>query len=458
MPFHLPAFLLLCIVTLALYWWLPVRYQRSVLLVSSLTFYYYAGITDTVLLLFCVIVNHVLSIPIASQTTKRRAWMLAAVAFNLSALALFKYQSFCAANINFVFNTDLPTRKTTLPLGISFYLFQLISYQVDLYRGQVEREPRFWRLLLYVLFFPHHQAGPIMRPAVFLPQFREDKAFNGAVMRTAGLWIVTGLFKKMAADAIAVRVDNLFDLASTGTLPSAQSLLAAVGFGFQVYGDFSGYSDIAVGLGLLFGYRLDTNFNAPYVASSPSEFWRRWHITLSSWLRDYLYIGALGGNRASSVRTQINLMLTMLIGGLWHGASWMFVLWGGLHGAFLIVQRVVPGLFRGTRGVVITFGLVTAAWIFFRATSPAQAQNIFLGIAGRGTITSSPLQWAKLVALSGGLVLLYFSEGRIRARRESAASLWLRIPVPLRGAILALAVAVLLVFTSQETTFIYFRF
>jgi len=458
MPFHSAAFLLLLLPSVALYWLLPARYQHLVLSAASLAFYYYAGLVDTALLLCSVGVNHVLSSFIdRHEKPARLRWLWVSVVVNLGVLGFFKYRGFIVGNINALTGAHLAIPRDEIPLGISFYIFQLIAYQVDLYRREVQREPRFWRTLLYILFFPHHQAGPIMRPAKFLPQFYGEKVWSSAAARSGCFWILSGLAKKVASDAMASRVDEHFSRAAAGAISTADAWKAALEFGFQIYGDFSGYSEIAIGLGMFFGYSLDLNFRQPYVAVDPSDFWRRWHITLSQWLRDYLYI-SLGGNRGGPVRTYVNLFLTMLLGGLWHGASWMFVLWGTIHGLILIFHRRFPGVFSfKPLGFLLTFVAVHAAWVPFRATTTDQALRMLrvmfipsIGPQGVGALL-------KVAALGGGLAALYLAEDWLRSQ-DRIAGFWGKLPAPVRGLALAVGLALIASNISSSSSFIYFRF
>lgn len=465
MPFHHPAFFVLFLTTLAVYWLAPPRFQHVILLISSLSFYYYAGIVDSILLLASVGVNYPIAMLMAkSDGSRRRGFVTFAVVLNLGILGYWKYRGFVVENVAQLFPSlnlriDRAAIDRDLPLGISFYLFQLIAYQVDLYRREIEPEKKFWRLLLYVLFFPHHQAGPIMRPAKFLPQFYGEKTWSRTAMESGAWLLLIGLAKKCGADAMAPVVDDFFGRAARGAVPAWQAWRAALAFGFQIYGDFSGYSDIAVGIALMLGYQLDVNFKQPYVSADPSEFWRRWHITLSQWLRDYLYI-SLGGNRHGELRTYVNLLITMVLGGLWHGASWMFILWGAIHGVFLVAHRAWPRLLAyRPLGVVITFIVVTAAWVPFRATSMTQTGRIlgamfFIGRGPGDTLAA----WGVQLAWTALVLSIYAVEYLGRSRADRVNAWWSRTPSPARGFLLATAVAAVVLTLSSSSTYVYFRF
>jgi alginate O-acetyltransferase complex protein AlgI len=456
MPFHSPEFAILALATLLVYYFGKERYQHLVLLCSSLSFYYYAGITDTLLLLVVVAANYAGSLLIASQR-RNRALLALLIVGNLSVLGYFKYRAMFLGWFAAVQGDPVNIAPFVIPLGISFYVFQMIAYQVDLSRGQVECERSFPRLLLYILFFPHHQAGPIMRPAKFLPQFHGEKTWDFSQIARGGRWILWGLCKKVAADQIGMLSDQGFadPAALSGAAGAWKTMLA---YTAQIYGDFSGYSDIAIGLGYLFGYDLDRNFNQPYLSSDPSELWRRWHITLSAWLRDYLYI-PLGGNRKGEARTELNLMLTMLLGGLWHGAAITFVLWGGIHGFLLVVQRRLPVLFRQRQlGWTITFIATVLAWVPFRAPSWAVTSAIlrkgFL-LEGGGN------DWSIVLLIGGGLLGAHFFEDRILSsqdRRKRALTTWTRLPAIFRGLLLGAIVSSVILTLVDRTTYIYFRF
>jgi alginate O-acetyltransferase complex protein AlgI len=456
MPFHSSAFMLLCVLTFGIYYLGGARWQHFVLLASSLVFYYYAGLVDTFVLFGTVAANHYLARPIEKRS---RPILIATITANLGVLAYFKYRAMLVLWANEVLGTSAAPPSLIIPLGISFYIFQLIAYQVDLYRGQLQREPSFWRTMLYILFFPHHQAGPIMRPAKFLPQFYGQKLFHAEMIAAGGLWILWGLTKKIAADNLARGVDAGFaDWARVSDAAAAWSL--ALRYSIQIYGDFSGYSDIAVGLGYLFGYRLDRNFDQPYLATNPSIFWNRWHITLSLWLRDYLYI-PLGGNRGGKLRTYANLMLTMVLGGLWHGASIMFILWGALHGLLLMLHKRFPKLFEiAPIGWAITFGFTVVAWVPFRATTWESAKHLlaamfgFFGLGGVKTML-------EVVALIILILVTQLAEDRLlhnREAREAWLDRWLRVPALARGFTLGCAVLIVVAFLVDHTTYIYFRF
>ncbi len=454
MPFNSPGFLLLLSVTIPLYYLVRgERWQHTVLFASSFAFYWFAGVRDLVLLLATVGVNFLLTI-----VTDRgsRARVAGAVVMNLAVLAYFKYAGFLGRML--APEHDWRGFEHSIPLGISFYIFQLIAYQVDLFRGHVTREGSFGRLLLYVLFFPHHQAGPIMRPAVFLPQFRGTKALDLDAVGAGCRWTLYGLMQKVIADRIGEHVDVLF---ASDPASAVEAWAATLGFGVQIYGDFAGYSNIAVGVALMLGYRLDRNFNQPYLACDPSVFWQRWHITLSQWLRDYLYI-PLGGNRKGAVRTYLNLLITMTLGGLWHGASWNFVLWGAMHGVLLCAFRLFPlqNTSRLAGWILCQLG-VFLCWVPFRAPDFQASKTIFLAMAGVGVGPGALSQWQLLLAGAVLFIGLHRLEDLVTGtpeRLERARAGWECVPSFVRGGVGGMVALLCLVLLRDGTTFIYFRF
>jgi D-alanyl-lipoteichoic acid acyltransferase DltB (MBOAT superfamily) len=326
------------------------------------------------------------------DVTKKKILLIISLAGNLGLLGFFKYADFAILQFNFLgeyFNlaNEIPFLNLALPIGISFYTFQTISYTVDIYRGKLKPSESFREFALFVAFFPQLVAGPIVRAADFLPQLREKLEVGGGNLKQIiihnsnlklGITIMAfGFFKKMFfADNIAPFVDEIFSYPIG--LDSFSIILGTIAFGIQIYGDFSGYSDIAIGAALILGFKLPINFNKPYFATSPADFWRRWHISLSTWLRDYLYI-PLGGSKKSNGQTYLNLAVVMFLGGLWHGASWNFVIWGVLHGVYLAIHRIISNkfprlannsLFKTKIGtifsILVTQYFVFLAWIPFR--------------------------------------------------------------------------------------------
>jgi alginate O-acetyltransferase complex protein AlgI len=383
-------------VVFALFWLARTRNQRYALLaVSGYVFYGYWDWRFCFLLLFSSLVSFTAGLMIQRSMAAgaRRAWMVASVAVDLAILGFFKYYNFFAGNLHAVFpGVAPPLLDIVLPIGISFYTFHTISYIVDVACGRIKATDNLFEYLAYVSLFSQLVAGPIVR----FREIEEDlERIDGPpredhMARGLGFFVV-GLIKKViVADSVAGYIDPM--LASPAGLSVAGAWAAALGYTFQLYYDFSGYSDMAVGLGYLFGLRIPQNFNAPYRALGISDFWRRWHISLSSWLRDYLYI-PLGGNRRGPTRTYVNLMVTMVLGGLWHGANWTFVLWGAFHGLLLALERPLkPWLARlpalGYRW--LTFLLVVVSWVLFRSDSVAMATDWLGKMVGINAGTDGP--------------------------------------------------------------------
>jgi alginate O-acetyltransferase complex protein AlgI len=322
----------------------------------------------------------------SGDAVRKRRWLLASLCVNLSVLGFFKYFGFFADSAQVVLqklgvHADLPTLHVILPVGISFYTFQSLSYSIDIYRGEMQPARSLLDFAAFIAFFPQLVAGPIERAKHMLPQFGSPRSVSETQIHE-GIWLILfGYVRKVVvADTAAHFANPMFDAPAKCT--SLELMCGLLLFSLQIYGDFAGYSDIARGTAKLFGFELMRNFDHPYFSRNVTEFWRRWHISLSTWLRDYLYI-PLGGNRGGELRTYRNLMATMLLGGLWHGASWNFVIWGGLHGLYLCVHRALrgplanppraitalPAGLRSLLGGAITLGLVAFAWLFFRSTS-----------------------------------------------------------------------------------------
>ena len=362
-------------------------------LAASLVFYGWWNPPYLILLLISIGGNYGAGL-ILMQRPSRLALALI-VAFNLGLIAYFKYAGFLAGIANDIIGSGISAGDIALPLAISFFTFQQIAFQVDVYQGKV-KDRNFVNYCLFVSFFPQLIAGPIVHHREVVPQYRGDHAFRPAF---SDVWVgvvifVIGLYKKVVfADGIAVYADSIFGAAGGG-LGLVDAWAGTLAYTFQIYFDFSGYSDMAIGLARMFGIKLPLNFHSPYKATSIIDFWQRWHMTLSRFLRDYLYF-PLGGNRKGPGRRYVNVMVTMLLGGLWHGAAWTFVFWGGLHGAFIVVNhgwravkrrfdldQAPPTAWRRTASRLLTFLAVVVAWTFFRAESFSDAIAVLSGMAG----------------------------------------------------------------------------
>lgn len=447
------------------------RVHKLFLLVASYLFYGFWDWSYVPLLAGISLVSGIAAQRIqASETQKmRKTWLTAGIVVCLSTLAYFKYTSFFFTTV-----LDLWARMARppliripsplLPLGVSFFVFHAISLMMDAYRRKLKQRVRMLDALLYVAFFPQLIAGPILRASSFLPQLSVPRNPKAIRANRALLLIVAGLFKKVViSNLLATRlVEQVF--AAPQAFGRADVLLAIYGYAAQIYCDFSGYTDIAIGCAMLLGYRFPRNFNAPYTAANPQEFWRRWHISLSTWLRDYLYI-PLGGSRGAAWRTCVNLMITMLLGGLWHGAAWTFVVWGALHGSYLVAHRMWSSIawpplerMRATAAWrwasrLLLFHAVCLGWVFFRAPSFAIAFTVLhrLAVPGAATLMSAPVILALLLGLAG-----QYQPLRWRKVLEHELGCW---PAMARGAAFAGAVFVIeLLGPSGVAPFIYFRF
>lgn len=369
---------------------------------------------------------------------------------------------------DFGMNASISTLNIILPVGISFYTFQTLSYTIDIYRKKLQPEKNFMVFATYVSFFPQLVAGPIVRAIDLLPQFKSVRKISSRQINTGILLIALGFFKKIViADSLAPLIDDAF--INPYNYTSLNMLLVVIFYAFQIYCDFSGYSDIAIGLGRLLGYEFPENFNLPYFAKNFSDLWKRWHISLSSWLKDYLYI-SLGGNRNGYYKTQRNLMLTMTLGGLWHGANWTFIIWGVLHGTYLIMQRVmdpatskikklVPKPAYLITSIIVTFIFVNFAWIFFRSQNIEQAFAVINKINAFDNWSLSALKpkfqvskaiFLILVLFAGELLYYNFSEKIKSVLKENLGA---RITL-----VVFIAIMILLFGNFSSNNFIYFQF
>jgi D-alanyl-lipoteichoic acid acyltransferase DltB (MBOAT superfamily) len=380
------------------------------------------------------------------------------VVLNLAVLALFKYADFLRGSVFGLLDQPWHRWDLILPLGISFFVFQKISYLIDLRRGD-RHIYGFLDFCMFVIFFPQLIAGPLVRHNEIISQFAANpkRPEMWENLSRGFMLFLIGVTKKTAlADTLALLADPLFHAASAGPLSAAQAWAAAAGYTLQIYFDFSGYSDMAIGLGLMFGLRLPFNFNAPYRALSVRDFWRRWHMTLSRFLRDYLYI-PLGGNRGSAARQAFNVVATMLLGGLWHGANWTFVAWGGLHGVALAVNHIWAG--HGVRlpspvAWLLTMLFVMAGWVLFRAPDFTIAGQLLASMAGLHGVGTLSLDREYVVALAGGALLATLgpvSQDAVLQRLRPA--LWIALPAGVLQAWL-----LLLIGGRLPNVFIYFQF
>ncbi len=454
------------------------------LVFASLLFYGWWDPRYIPLLLGSIIFNYLVGQRIARAGSQlfRRALLTLGVIGNLALLGVFKYTDLFIGTYNSLTGTDIQLVKIVLPLGISFFTFTQIAFLVDVFQRQV-REYNPMHYALFVTYFPHLIAGPILHHKQMMPQFASGRTYRPKWENVAaglGIFII-GLSKKvLLADNLSSHVQLVFDGARDGVQPLFLTAWSAVlAYCLQLYFDFSGYSDMAIGISLLFGIRLPVNFNSPYRAANIIDFWRRWHITLSEFLKNYLYI-PMGGNRRGKVRRYVNLMATMLLGGLWHGANWTFVVWGGLHGVFLVINHMwqalkervywrvaMPSCLGRVAGVLVTFLAVTVAWVFFRSGSFAAAllilKGMTTGVSLNGQVTRR-VAWL----LGIGFLIVWFSPStqQLFARfkpaiaSESTSSVpapWLRLGV-WTGAMAAGLLLLCVMSLGGHSEFLYFQF
>jgi alginate O-acetyltransferase complex protein AlgI len=502
MLFSSPEYIFLFLPLVALGYFLLNRYRlvmtgKAWLVLASLFFYGYWEAVYLILILSSILINYSLGTalhrtrPKPHETTKkhhhptRRSILIGGIAFNLGLLGYFKYADFFIANINAWSGTSLPLLNLLLPLAISFFTFQQIAYLVDCYQ-QDTQEYDFLNYCLFVTFFPQLIAGPIVHHREMMPQFMRlrNKLANWKNILLGSLIFAMGLFKKIViADTFAGWADAGF--ANPADLSFIQAWGASLSYTFQLYYDFSGYSDMAIGAALIFNIRLPINFNSPYKALSIQDFWRRWHITLSRWLRDYVYI-PLGGNRHGNWRTHINLLLTFLLGGLWHGAGWTFILWGALHGSALIIHRLWQAL--GLRlwrwaAWALTFLFINMTWVFFRAEDVDKALTMLRRMADIQdlrlsfqfldllaalhvplyhwfTPMATPPQVFEIALIAALLALLAVTLSRNTMHYLDD---WLHdrprlYPIHLLGYGLMMALALLMLFVGSSQVFLYYNF
>ncbi|MEA3176737.1 MAG: alginate O-acetyltransferase complex protein AlgI [Gammaproteobacteria bacterium] len=421
---------------------LPWRVKKINLLLASYLFYAAWSPPFVILLWISTAVDWKVAAWIsASHDPGRRKLILAlSLVANLGFLGYFKYGTFLMDNFALaarVVGIDYvpPKWDIVLPVGISFYTFQSIAYSLDVYLGRAQPTRRFLDFALFVTFFPHLVAGPIVRPTLLIPQFEQPRRASREQLIWGLALMTLGLFEKVVlADGFLAPVVDAVQKAPRN-LDSLDAWTGAVAFSGQIFFDFAGYSTTAIGAALALGFALNDNFNFPYAAVGFSDFWRRWHISLSTWLRDYLYV-PLGGNRHGELRTYINLMITMLLGGLWHGASWTFVAWGGLHGAYLAIERWLRSCRvatsassrTSTLGMLGTFLVVTVTWVFFRAHTFADAAGMLRSMAGVTVATHKALYWNDIVAVGVIAGVMLATHWRLRSTRlesvVSAAPTW----------------------------------
>lgn len=473
MFFHTPEFIFLLSILLVIYYVVP-RWRLGVLAAADLAFYAIAGLGPSVLFILITICNYLIGLQLNGSRKKAFIWI--GIILNVANLLFFKYSLFFLTSLEKVLNIPLiPSmpiiNNLILPIGISFYTFQFIAYLVDVYKEIIApcKNPIvFW---VFTSFFPHVISGPIMRGGELIPQVEHLNKIRLASNFRLGLaYLSMGLFKKiLIADYIAIYANDFF--ARSASLGTVDTWIAAYLYTFQLYFDFSAYSEMAVGIGYLFGIKLNLNFRTPYISANASEFWKRWHITLSTWIRDYLYI-PMGGSRKGDLRKYLNLFLAMAISGLWHGAAWTFVIWGMYHGLLLIGHNIykkgktrmgMHWLFNSSIykavAIFVFFHLTCIGWVFFRSSSIQQALHMIQQMLRFDQISMVPGA-EKYLLLVAGLFLLHILESWMISHAYKLSESWQKhFPAPIRAFIYTAFIVILILFSQgQASDFIYFKF
>lgn len=452
------------------------HYQKLHLLVASYLFYAAWNPPFVLLIMFSTVVDWLVAkrLFVASTIRSKRAWFLLSIISNLGLLAFFKYGNFLLENFVITINAlgfayHPPAIDIILPMGISFYTFQTLSYTIDVYRGKLKPDATFLDFAFFITFFPQLVAGPIVRASDFLPQCQTPRKASMDQFGWGLTLITFGIFSKVIlSDNLLAPIANA-GFANPSNLSVLDAWMTILAFSGQIFFDFSGYSTAAIGAALSLGFALPDNFKAPYMAFGFSDFWQRWHISLSTWLKDYLYI-PLGGNRISAGRTYANLMFTMLVGGLWHGASWLFVIWGGLHGLYLVIEHYCRTTFAANWRLpnsdlfklglgVLTFLIVSMTWVFFRAQTLDNAINLFSSLFllqdNNQPLPDFPVDKLPIAML----VILALLVWHWNMRHSNLENFFQRLPLAARCAILSYVLLTLIFSTGVDShAFIYFQF
>lgn len=492
MVFNSFAFLIFFPVFLLLYKVLPLKVRWVMMLVMSYIFYISWQADLLYLILFTTLISYLCAIFIEKFEGRRgvqKALMITAVTVSLAVLFFFKYFNFVATNVAsllgaFGMTVSDPTLDLILPVGISFYTFQTLSYVIDVYRGSIKAERHFGYYALYVSFFPQLVAGPIERPENLLPQLKTKNPFEVNDLTMGLKFMLVGFFKKIVvADQIAKYVDAVYNGVGTDAVNGFTVVIATLLFSVQIYCDFSGYTDIAIGCSRIMGIRLMQNFNDPYSATTIKEFWRRWHISLTSWFTDYVYI-PLGGSRCKKYRHFINVMIVFLLSGIWHGAAWTYIIWGVLHGVYQIVGNLTAkprsrliekmglredGILVRSVRTVITFILISISWLFFRANSLSDTLSLFGELFGGwgdvnivGSLNTLGLSLSSIITIILSIIILKLLDLQVSTKmhenRENTAISGTRVTVYLTLTWCVAIAWMILLLSDVNSAFIYFQF
>ncbi len=436
-------------------------FRNALLLIVSLFFYAYGEPLYVLLMILCSLINYVFAFGAGCDNKKLRKLMLfLCVAANLGILAVFKYSDMAVATVNGIFGTQIPLPEIRLPIGISFFTFQALSYTIDVYRGNTGIQKNFFKLLLYVSFFPQLIAGPIVKYRDIENEIDNRTVNLDGIFNGIGRFIV-GLSKKvLISNTMGLVADTVYGLPES-ELGTAVAWLGAVTYMLQIYYDFSGYSDMAIGLGEIFGFHFKENFNHPYLSDSMTDFWRRWHISLSTWFKEYLYI-PLGGNRKGKLRTDLNKFIVFFSTGLWHGASWTFVIWGLAHGFFLILENHFAFIKKMPKTLrhIYTLCVVLLTFVLFRAESFSQAWlmltqmfSFSFGGASLSAFTAQLTPWF-IVMLVFAIICIFPKEKFFRSEKSLAVAEKAKYVVY----ILLFAFCIVRISSAAYNPFIYFRF
>lgn len=473
MLFHSFEFVMLLSITVLVYYIFP-KSRIYALACANLLFYGASGLNYLALFGAVTFMSYFLAIKLYEK--KNNAYYYLGLVVNALNLLFFKYTGFLLTNLSSFLNIGFLNQdefisRIILPVGISFYTFQIIAYMTDVKRGELKPERSFLRFWVFISFFGQLIAGPIMRGYEFLPQINNVKnsSWKESRFKYGIYYIMMGLSKKIIfADYLASYANRFFDSYMNFTI--LDGWIAAWLFAFQIYFDFSAYSEIAVGVGHLFDLDLDINFKSPYISKNPKEFWKRWHITLSSWIRDYIYI-PIGGNRRGFAMQSVFLMAAMTISGMWHGADWTFLIWGAYHGLLVIIHNIYQRYFSNFRNKVmdknwynvvcifVFFNLTSIGWVFFRAKTFSQAIFIIKKMFDISSLTVTPFQ-VKYIMISAGLYFIHVLEYYIRKNEKKlSVKIQEQLPIPVRALGYAAVVVVLIVIAkTEQSTFIYFQF